>query len=83
MSTPQYEIQNILKRAQEMDISQTFQPYSGVEIIVDDETTIAYPTDDETRHTGRVLTINNPWGTVEIIHPLEQYRLIISSNKVR
>ena len=26
---------------------------------------------------------NNPWGTVEIIHPLEQYRLIISSNKVR
>lgn len=48
-----------------MDISQTFQPYSGVEIIVDDETTIAYPTDDETRHTGRVLTIQNPWGTVE------------------
>lgn len=48
-----------------MEISQTFQPYSGVEIIVDDKTTIAYPTDEETRHTGRVLTIQNPWGTAE------------------
>lgn len=65
MSTPQYEIQNVLKRVEDLEISQTFQPYSGVEIIVDDKTTIAYPTDDETRYTGRVLTIQNPWGTVE------------------
>ena len=26
---------------------------------------------------------NNPWGTIEIIHPHEQYRLMISSSKVR
>lgn len=48
------------KQAQEMDISPTLGSYSGVEIIVDEETSI-FAGD----HTGRILTFENPWGTQE------------------
>ena len=46
------------KQAQEMDISPAFQPYSGVEIIVSEDT--AYFAGNR---SGRVLQIENPWGT--------------------
>lgn len=56
------EFQNIPvgKQAQEMDISPQFQPYSGVEIVVSEDT--AYFAGNE---SGRVLRIENPWGTQE------------------
>ena len=41
-----------------LDVSPQFAAYSGVEIVVDDDTT--YFSGDT---SGRVLTINNPWGT--------------------
>lgn len=41
-----------------LDVSPQFNAYSGVEIIVDDKT--SYFSGNE---TGRILTINNPWGT--------------------
>lgn len=41
-----------------MDISPVFRPYSGVEIIVSEDT--AYFAGDR---SGRVLQIENPWGT--------------------
>ena len=43
-----------------MDISPAFNAYSGVEIIVDENT--SYFSGSE---AGRVLTIENPWGTQE------------------
>lgn len=43
-----------------MDISPQFQPYSGVEIVVSEDT--AYFAGNE---SGRVLRIENPWGTQE------------------
>lgn len=46
------------KQAQDMDISPVFRPYSGVEIIVSEDT--AYFAGDR---SGRVLQIENPWGT--------------------
>lgn len=54
------EFQNIPvgKQAQEMDISPQFRPYSGVEIVVSEDT--AYFAGNE---SGRVLRIENPWGT--------------------
>ena len=58
MSTPQFDVQNVLKQADTLDIATQFQPYSGVEIVVDDNTT--YTSGDA---SGRVLTIENPWGT--------------------
>lgn len=64
MPTPQFDINNVLKRAMSVDVSTTFQPYSGVEIIVSDTSTIVWPTDDAERNAGRVLTIYNPWGTL-------------------
>ena len=48
-----------------MDISPEFQPYSGVEIIVSEDSMIPWPTDDAERNSGRVLRIENPWGTIE------------------
>ena len=64
MPTPQFEIQNILKRAQQLDISTQFQPYSGVEIITGTQDAngddIVYTAGDA---SGRVLTIYNEWGT--------------------
>lgn len=60
----QNRIQNVLKRAQQLDISPTFLPYSGVEIVtgLQDEqgNDIVYFSGDA---SGRVLTISNPWGT--------------------
>ena len=46
------------KQVQEMDISPQFQPYSGVEIVVDDETSVFAG-----NRSGRVLQIDNEWGT--------------------
>ena len=43
-----------------MDISPQFQPYSGVEIVVSEDT--AYFAGNR---NGRVLTIETPWGTQE------------------
>lgn len=43
-----------------LDVSPQFNAYSGVEIIVDDETSIFVG-----NRTDRVLTIENPWGTQE------------------
>ena len=64
MSTLQFEVQNVLKRAQQLDISTQFQPYSGVEIVTgaQDENgdDIVYTAGDA---SGRVLTIYNEWGT--------------------
>lgn len=58
MPTPQFDINNVLKRAMTVDVSTQFQPYSGVEIIIDDNTSV-FAGDT----SGRVLTINNAWGT--------------------
>lgn len=64
-----YEIHNILKRARTLEISSPFQPYSGVEILTgltdDDGNEVIYyaPSDPNVRNSGRVLTIENPWGT--------------------
>ena len=69
MSSQQYEIHNILKRARTLDISRQFSPYSGVEILTglqgDDGNDIIYyaPSNPTERNSGRVLTIENPWGT--------------------
>ena len=48
-----------------MDISPVFRPYSGVEIIVSEDSMIPWPKDDAERNSGRVLRIENPWGTIE------------------
>lgn len=61
------KIQNVLKRAQQLDISPTFLPYSGVEIVTgkqDDEGKDIPPYFAGDR-SGRVLAINNPWGTID------------------
>lgn len=76
MSEPQFEIQNVLKRAQSLDISDSFQPYSGVEIYTgeqdEDGKDVVYSAGDA---TGRVLTIHNAWGTqAQADNILEQIR---------
>lgn len=43
-----------------MDISPQFNAYSGVEIIVDEDTAFLAG-----NRTGRVLSIQNPWGTMQ------------------
>ncbi len=48
------------KEVMSLDVSPQFQSYSGVEIIVDEETSIFVGS-----RTNRVLTIENPWGTQE------------------
>ena len=64
MPTPRFEVQNVLKRAQQLDISPEFLPYSGVEILTgakdEQGAEIVYTAGDA---SGRVLTISNPWGT--------------------
>lgn len=66
MPTPQFDIQNVLKRAQNLDISTQFQPYSGVEIVTgaqdEDGKDIVFSAGDA---SGRVLSIYNEWGTQE------------------
>ena len=59
-----------------MDISDSFQPYSGVEIYTgeqdEDGKDVVYPAGDA---TGRVLTIHNAWGTqTQADNILEQIR---------
>ena len=46
------------KQAQSLDISPQFQPYSGVEIIVNEDDSIFVGD-----RSGRVLSITNPWGS--------------------
>ena len=46
------------KQVESMDVSPQFDAYSGVEIIVDDDTSFFAG-----NRTGRVLSIQNPWGT--------------------
>lgn len=46
------------KEVMSLDVSPQFNAYSGVEIIVDEETSIFAG-----NRTGRVLEIENPWGT--------------------
>lgn len=48
------------KQMESMDTSPQFQPYSGVEITVNEEESIFVG-----NRTGRVLEISNPWGTRE------------------
>lgn len=48
------------KQARSLEISPTLGSYSGVEIIVNDETSIF-----SGNRTGRVLTFENQWGTQE------------------
>lgn len=45
------------KDAESLDVSPQFQAYSGVEIVVDDETSYFAG-----NRTGRVLQVQNPWG---------------------
>lgn len=46
------------KEVMSLDVSPQFNAYSGVELIVDEETSIFVG-----NRTGRTLTIENPWGT--------------------
>ena len=46
------------KQAADLDVTPQFQPYSGVEIITGDKTSVFYGS-----RTNRVLTIENEWGT--------------------
>ena len=48
------------KEVSSLDVSTQFNAYSGVEIIVDDDTSIFVG-----NRSSRVLTIENPWGTRE------------------
>lgn len=48
------------KRVSDLNVSPQFDGYSGVEIVIDEETSVF-----SGNTTGRVLTINNPWGTQE------------------
>ena len=56
----EYGINSLSKRYMELDVSPQFDGYSGVEIVVDDETTYVAGNTD-----GRIITIQNPWGTQE------------------
>jgi len=66
---PQFDIQNILKRAQRLDVSPEFAPYSGIEILTGKQDSngkdivIAAPQDDAERNSGLVLTASSPWAT--------------------
>lgn len=48
------------KQVESMDTSPQFQPYSGVEIIINEDESIFVGD-----RSGRVLSIENPWGTRE------------------
>lgn len=60
----QFDVLNVLRRAEGLEVAPEFLPYSGVEIVTgkQDEqgNDIIYTAGDS---SGRVLTINNPWGT--------------------
>ena len=56
----EYGINSLSKRYMELDVSPQFDGYSGVEIVVDDETTYFAGNTN-----GRIITIQNPWGTQE------------------
>ena len=56
----EFDVNSLNKRYDELNISPRFDAYSGVEIIVDENVT--YFSGDQ---SGRVLTINNAWGTQE------------------
>ena len=49
---------NLRRRLAGLDLSPVFEPYSGVELVIDKDTSIFAGT-----HSGRVLTIDCPWGT--------------------
>lgn len=59
-SLSEYTNVNIGKNLSDLEIADETDGYSGVEIIVDDDTTYFSGT-----QTGRVLTIKNQWGTQE------------------
>lgn len=54
----QYENNPLVKRYMELDVSPAFDAYTGVEIVVDENTSYFAGSTG-----GRVITINNPWGT--------------------
>jgi len=54
----QYDTNRLGKRYMELDASPPLDTYTGVEIVVDDETSF-FAGDT----SGRVITIENPWGT--------------------
>lgn len=54
----QYENNPLVKRYMELDVSPAFDAYTGVEIVVDENTTYFAGSTG-----GRIITINNPWGT--------------------
>ena len=60
-SLSNYENISLSKRYMELDVSPQFNGYSGVEIVVDENTEPCFAGN----RTGRVLTIENPWGTQE------------------
>ena len=64
MPTPQFDVMNVLRRAEDLDVAPAQLPYSGVEIVTGKQDAngndIIYTAGDS---SGRVLTINNPWGT--------------------
>lgn len=69
-SLSEYGTNIIGKRFRELSVAPQFDGFSGVEIVVDKETTYFAG-----NTTGRVLTIDNPWGTQEQANNiLEQIR---------
>ena len=55
-----YENNALGQRVSNLTVSPEFDGYSGVEVVVDDDTTFFSGS-----RSGRVLTISNPWGTQE------------------
>ena len=55
-----YGVNALSRRYMELDVSPQFNGFSGVEVVVDDNTTY-FAGDD----TGRIFTVQNPWGTQE------------------
>ena len=56
----QFDTNRLAKRYMELDASPALSTYTGVEIVVDEETSF-FAGDT----SGRVITIENPWGTQE------------------
>ena len=56
----EYDINQLYKRFSSLDVSPQFDGYSGVEIIISDDTAVFSGS-----RNGRVITITNPWGTQE------------------
>ena len=72
-SLSDFSINSLSKRYMSLEVSPEFDGYSGVEIVVDKNTTYFAGST-----TGRVLTIENEWGTQEqaenILKTLQGYR---------